>query len=104
MPLPFSSRLDIIHNMNRFTTPLPRLLEPAITAALQRFPVVVLTGARQTGKTSLLVRGADHARKRGAQVVYLDFQQAFDRSQLSDLDTFLMCLAYALAGQARAIF
>lgn len=57
MPLPFSSRLDIIHDMNRFTTPLPRLLEPAITAALQRFPVVVLTGARQTGKTTLVGTG-----------------------------------------------
>lgn len=44
--------------MNRLTTPLPRLLEPTVAAALRRFPVVVLTGARQTGKTTLVGAGA----------------------------------------------
>lgn len=32
---------------------LPRLLAPAVDAALKVFPVVVLVGARQTGKTTL---------------------------------------------------
>ena len=33
---------------------LPRLMEPAIRNALERFPVVILTGARQTGKSTLV--------------------------------------------------
>jgi hypothetical protein len=33
--------------------PLPRTAEAALEAALRRFPVVALTGARQTGKTTL---------------------------------------------------
>ena len=32
----------------------PRALEPALQSAADQFPVVVLTGARQSGKTSLL--------------------------------------------------
>lgn len=36
------------------TRPLPRLLEPTLVDRLQRFPVVVVTGARQTGKTTLV--------------------------------------------------
>jgi predicted AAA+ superfamily ATPase len=38
--------------------PLPRLLGPTVVAALRRFPVVVVTGARQTGKTTLVSSGA----------------------------------------------
>ncbi|MFQ5719782.1 MAG: ATP-binding protein [Acidobacteriota bacterium] len=40
--------------MNRCEALLPRLLEASLAAALRRFPVVVLTGARQTGKTTLV--------------------------------------------------
>jgi hypothetical protein len=36
----------------------PRLLESAVLGALRRFPVVVVTGARQTGKTTLVSTGA----------------------------------------------
>ncbi len=36
----------------------PRILEPAVLAALGRFPVGVVTGARQTGKTTLVTTGA----------------------------------------------
>jgi predicted AAA+ superfamily ATPase len=32
---------------------VPRTLEPAIVRASQQFPVALLTGARQVGKTSL---------------------------------------------------
>lgn len=35
-------------------TLLPRILVPWIQEALRRFPVVILTGARQTGKTTLV--------------------------------------------------
>lgn len=49
--------MNIIHHVNRFHA-LPRLLGPSVAAALQRFPVVVVTGARQTGKTTLVQTGA----------------------------------------------
>jgi len=35
-------------------TPLPRAVAPALQAALRVMPVVVLLGARQTGKTTLV--------------------------------------------------
>ena len=41
----------IIHDMNR---PLPRLLTAAVTRASGAMPVVVVTGARQTGKSTLV--------------------------------------------------
>lgn len=44
----------IIHAMNSYSKPLPRLLTPEIEQALEHFPVVVLTGARQTGKSTLV--------------------------------------------------
>ena len=44
--------------MNRSTRILPRILEPVLATALERFPVVVVTGARQTGKTTLVGSGA----------------------------------------------
>lgn len=47
--------MTIIHGVNnvhhRF---LPRLLEPVLETTLTQFPVVVLTGARQTGKSTLV--------------------------------------------------
>jgi predicted AAA+ superfamily ATPase len=47
----------IIHAMNR-TKYLPRLLESTLQHALRDHPVVVVTGARQTGKTTLVRRSA----------------------------------------------
>jgi predicted AAA+ superfamily ATPase len=43
----------IIHDMKRIGY-RPRALAPAIEAALQHHPVVILTGARQTGKSTLV--------------------------------------------------
>lgn len=44
---------------------LPRALEPTLSARLKSFPVVVLTGARQTGKSTLArQRGGDDRRYR----------------------------------------
>src|SRR6266545_2767653 len=45
---------------------LPRLLGGPLVAALRSSPVVILTGARQTGKSTLARRGAA-----GAQRAYL---------------------------------
>ena len=37
------------------TTILPRVLEPALDLALKAFPVVVVTGSRQTGKSTMVL-------------------------------------------------
>lgn len=45
----------IIQGMNKMKTPfIPRLLTATVEEALGQFPVVVLTGARQTGKSTLV--------------------------------------------------
>jgi AAA domain-containing protein len=62
--------------------------------------ITTIRGARQTGKTSLLVRGVDYARKREARVIYLDFQEVFGPSQLDSIDHFLKSLADAISDQA----
>jgi predicted AAA+ superfamily ATPase len=49
----------IIHNMNGDT--LPRLVQPALRAAMAALPAVVITGARQTGKSTLVRELADTA-------------------------------------------
>lgn len=53
---------------------------------------------RQTGKTSLLMRGIHHACERGANVVFLDFQ-GFGGSKLSSLDVFLQELAQLICDE-----
>ena len=47
---------------------VPRTLEPFVTRAAQQFPVVLLTGARQVGKTTLL----RHLGQEGRAYVTLD--------------------------------
>src|SRR5687768_14455444 len=42
----------IIHHMN--LAPLPRQLTPVVTRVARTMPVVVVTGARQTGKSTLV--------------------------------------------------
>ena len=44
------------------------------TAIARRDSIVLVKGARQIGKTSLLARGLDEARQSGAKVVLTDFQ------------------------------
>jgi hypothetical protein len=45
----------IIQQVNNLqTTYIPRALGPVVDTALQQFPVVVVTGARQTGKSTLV--------------------------------------------------
>jgi len=59
--------------------------------------ITSVRGARQTGKTSLLVRGVDCAERRGATVVHIDFQEAFGSEQLENSDSFLKALANLIA-------
>lgn len=44
--------MDIIHDVN--TKTLPRHMQPALTQRLRVMPAVVVTGARQTGKSTLV--------------------------------------------------
>jgi hypothetical protein len=50
----------------------------------------------QMGKTSLLVRGVEHARQQGSPIVFFDFQMV-DQSHLQSLDIFLRYLALNIA-------
>lgn len=44
--------MNIIHSVNRFT--LPRLVESSLAERLKVMPAVIVTGARQTGKSTLV--------------------------------------------------
>ncbi len=68
-------------------------------AAIARHDSIVLVeGARQMGKTSLLSRGLQRARTDGARVTCTDFQK-LNASDLSSLESFYMTLGTALANQ-----
>lgn len=54
--------------------------------------ITTIRASRQTGKSSLLVRGVHHARQQGAKCVHLDFQ-LIDRNDLINPDSFLRFLA-----------
>lgn len=54
--------------------------------------MTTIRAPRQTGKSSLLVRGIHHARQRGFEVVHLDMQR-IDRETLESMDLFLHSLA-----------
>jgi hypothetical protein len=55
-----------------------------LRAAVNRFDsIVLIKGARQMGKTSLLARGLQQGRERGAKVVLTDFQKL----NLADLES-----------------
>ncbi len=52
----FTTRVITIHTMNGIHSLLKRHMVPLLQRTLSQFPVVVLTGARQTGKTTLVTR------------------------------------------------
>jgi serine/threonine protein kinase len=60
--------------------------------------VILLKGARQMGKTSLMARGLQQARKAGARVVLTDFQK-LNSAHLQSVDSLFLCLAQAIAEQ-----
>jgi predicted AAA+ superfamily ATPase len=68
----------INHLMDDRSEPLPRLLGPTLVDRLRRSPVVVLTGARQTGKTTL-VRSFDGSGERAFAT--LDSLTTLDRAR-----------------------
>ena len=66
-----------------------------LAAIEKRDSIVLVKGARQIGKTSLLARGLEKARETGAQVANVDFQNLnFDK--LKTIDDFFSTLATLL--------
>jgi class 3 adenylate cyclase len=62
--------------------------------------VVLLKGARQMGKTSLLARGLQQARQAGCKVVLTDFQK-FNSDDLATIEKFFLALGDMLADQLK---
>ena len=60
--------------------------------------IVLIKGGRQIGKTSMLARGLQFARERGAKVALTDFQK-FNASNLEDVGHFYLSLAESIADQ-----
>jgi DNA-binding SARP family transcriptional activator len=75
--------------------PVDREFSDAIT---QRDSIVLVKGPRQVGKTSLLARGLEQARRAGAHVVQTDLQ-ALAAAQLESADVFFFTLAEKIADQ-----
>lgn len=67
-------------------------------AITQGVSFVLLEGARQMGKTSLLSRGLQQARESGQRVACVDLQ-AFSASDLASSEAFFITLGTALANQ-----
>ena len=67
-------------------------------AMARRDSIVLVKGARQMGKTSLLARGLQHARQGGAKVVLTDFQK-LNASHLASVEAFFRTLGDFLADQ-----
>lgn len=65
-----------------------------------RDSIVLIKGARQMGKTSLLARGVQEARRDGSKVVLTDFQ-VFNESQLASPETLYKSLMNLIAVQLR---
>ncbi len=68
------------------------------SAVARNDSIVLLKGARQMGKTSLMARGLQQARKAGARVVLTDFQK-LNAAHLQSVETLFLCLAQAIAEQ-----
>ncbi|MGO9267714.1 MAG: AAA-like domain-containing protein [Candidatus Binataceae bacterium] len=76
---------------------LERSMDRTFHAAIdRRDSLILLSGSRQAGKTSLLARGGQHARKVGARFAFTDFQ-GLNRSELESLDAFYEALGQGLA-------
>ncbi len=69
-----------------------------LQAIIRNDSIVLVKGARQIGKTSLLARGLQHARERGARVVLTDVQKLTE-SQLASAEALFYTLAESIADQ-----
>jgi len=76
---------------------LERTADRTVRDAVERIEsVVLIKGARQMGKTSLLARALQHAREQGHRVVNTDLQQ-LNAASFESLDNFYFALGNSLA-------
>jgi len=76
-----------------------RSADGELRTALTRYDsIILIKGGRQIGKTSMLARGLQFARERGAKVALTDFQK-FNASNLETVGNFYLSLAESLADQ-----
>ncbi len=75
--------------------PVDEELETAVT---QRDSIMLIKGARQMGKTSLLARGLAHARGQGMRAAFVDLQK-LNAFNLESANSFYLTLSEALADQ-----
>lgn len=68
------------------------------SAIARRDSIVLVKGARQVGKTSLLARGLQYARETGAKVVLTDFQ-SLNAESLESIEKLFLTLAGLMADQ-----
>lgn len=68
------------------------------SAIARRDSIVLVKGARQVGKTSLLARGLQYARETGAKVVLTDFQ-SLNAECLDSIEKLFLTLAGLMADQ-----
>lgn len=67
-------------------------------AIARRDSIVLVKGARQMGKTSLLGRGLDQARQAGERVIFTDFQQ-LNAAHLESAEAFYQVVGAVIADQ-----
>jgi serine/threonine protein kinase len=72
--------------------------EQFLDAIRRRDSIVLVKGARQMGKTSLLARGLQQARAAGTQVINTDFQK-LNASHLETIESLFMTLGELIADQ-----
>ncbi|OUD15659.1 AAA-like domain-containing protein [Thioflexithrix psekupsensis] len=78
-----------------------RLCDESFKSCFERGDsALLIKGARQVGKTSLLARGIDMARRMGYHVLLVDFQR-FSQHDLHSLKDFFIAFAELLADQLR---
>ncbi|MCF7764407.1 MAG: AAA-like domain-containing protein [Verrucomicrobia bacterium] len=78
---------------------ITRPVDTELRNAVNRYDSIILVkGGRQIGKTSLLARGLQTARERGAKVALTDFQK-FNDVNLENVSNFYLSLAESLADQ-----
>ncbi len=78
---------------------IPRPADGELQEAIGRFEsIILIKGARQMGKTSMLARGLAYGRERVARTAFLDFQKLNARS-LENVNTLYLTMAESLADQ-----
>jgi serine/threonine protein kinase len=86
--VPLDSRFYIVRDTD----------EDFLEAIKRRDSIVLVKGARQMGKTSLLARGLQQARMAGAAVVLTDFQK-LNAPHLESIDAFFLALSEMIYDQ-----